>query len=315
MYYYFSSDYPAVIKINGMFYGKIQDVIKPLRIDKNLSPFIEICPLNENGNTVNFILDGEFLTSPPNGVNITDLKGGYLIKFYVRYDKLPFNVITQEKLPHAIATVFTESSLKLSIESQSDFYAETFNINCTDATITPFNINNDRFIAIKLVAHSTTLCVYYLGEKIKKVFCRNVFDFSLSPEFSTTEKFNDIAKHTVLTIWEFCGKEFKVKSASCTKKDGFNTSCLSERLVPYAFLESFLSGDSLDDFLCENVKSNADKLKSYFGNFIGIFPPPVFRDINEIGLIYPLTDNKYEVEYFTFELQDKKISNIAKKDC
>ena len=315
MFYYFSSDYPAVIKINGMFYGKIQDVIKPLRIEKNLSPFIEICPLNEDGCAVNFILDGHFLCSPPKGVSITDLKGGYLVKFYNRYDKLPFSILAQEKLPYAVVTVFTESSLKLSIESQSDFYAETFNINCTDATITPFNLSNERFIAIKLNAREVTLCVYHIGEKTKKVFCRSVFDFSTSPEFTTTEKFNDIAKHIVNTVWEFNENQFKIKSVSCAKKVGFDANCLPERLIPYAFLESFLSGDNIEEFLCENIKENADKLSSYLGDFIGIFPPPTFRDINEVGLIYSITENKYQVEYFTFELENKKIFNIKKSEC
>ncbi len=314
MYYYFSSNYPAVIKINGMFYGKIQDVIKPLKIDKAVAPFIEICPLKPNGNAVNFILDCEFLDCPPDCVSVTDLKGGYLIKFYQRYDRLPFEIKSQEKFPDALVTVFTENSLKLSIETPFDFYAESFNLDSCTTEISAFNLKNQKFLAVKFSTNEPLLCIYHVGDKIKKVFSRNVSDFSFSPDFTTEEKFNDIAKHTVKSIWEFNDFNFNRKALSCKTKENFNCEELPERLVPYAFLENLLVGDEIDAFLDQTVKENADKLHSYFGEFIGIFPPPTFRDINEVGLIYPLNKNSYHVQYFTFELKDKKILNIKKCD-
>ena len=165
MYYYFSSNYPAVIKINGMFYGKIEKVIKPLKIDKGIFPFIEICPLKAEGNSINFILDNEFLTFPPSGVSITDLKGGYMIKFYQRFDKLPFNVLAQEKFSNGVITVFTENSLKLSIETTSDFYAETFNLNPDSASISLFSLNGCSFVAITFYQDEKLLYVYKIDEK------------------------------------------------------------------------------------------------------------------------------------------------------
>lgn len=313
MYYYFSSDHPAVIKINGIFYGKIQDVIKPLKVD-NVTPFIEICPLKPDGTAVNFILDAEFLTSPPSGISVSDLKGGYLIKFYERIDKLPFHILAQEKFPYAVVTVFTENSLKLSIETPTDFYAETFNLNTCPVEIIPFSQNNEKFFAIKFGACEYLLAIYHVNEKIEKVFYKNVCDCTFTPEFITTEKFNDIKKHVLTCSWEFCDNTFKKKRLSCKGKENFNIENLPERLIPYAFLENFLIGDSIDEFLCENIKTNSHKLHSYLGEFIGVFPPPIFRDINEVGLIYSKSENLYEVEYFTFELKDKKIFNVKKSE-
>lgn len=315
MYYYFSSDYPAVIKINGIFYGKIQDVIKPLNIEDNISPFIEICPLKPDGTAVNFFLNADFLTCPPNGISVSDLKGGYLIKFYERIDKLPFDILAQEKFPYAVVTVFTENSLKLSIETPTDFYAETFNLNACPVEIIPFSQNNQRFFAIKFDLDECLLAIYHISEKVEKVFYKKVCTFTFSPTFSTTEKFNDIKKHVLTCSWEFCDNTFKKKNVSCKAKEDFNIDNLHERLIPYAFLENFLVGDNIDEFLCENIKANANKLQSYLGEFIGVFPPPTFRDINEVGLIYSKGENLYEIEYFTFELQNKKIFNIIKKDC
>ena len=43
MYYYFTSDYPAVLKLNGLYLGSIKDTVKSL--SANQPPFIEVCPL------------------------------------------------------------------------------------------------------------------------------------------------------------------------------------------------------------------------------------------------------------------------------
>lgn len=310
MYYYFSSDYPAVIKINGIFYGKIEKVIKPLKIDKGTFVFIEICPLKAEGSSINFILDNEFLTSPPNGISITNLKGGYMIKFYQQFDKLPFNILAQEKFSNGIVTVFTENSLKISIETPNDFYAETFNLNPDSATITHFNLNSSSFVAITFYKDVKLLYVYKIDGKITKVFTRSVFEYTLTPEFKTIENFKDIEKHTVNSVWNFVDGKMQRVSFNVSKSERHNN--LNEKLIPYAFMESLLVGDDINHYLCENVKETADKLCSYFGDFIGVFPPPTFRDINEVGLIYSKSENVYEIEYFTFELKENKIFNIKK---
>ena len=70
-------------------------------------------------------------------------------------------------------------------------------------------------------------------------------------------------------------------------------------------------GGCVDSFLCENVKKNADKLKAYLGEFIGVIPPPIFRRPDEVGVV--LGDgNGYKVDYFTFDFERGKICNIKK---
>ena len=87
MYYYFSADYTAGLKLNGKYLGLIDSSITGVSIS-NEQTFIEICPINCAERTVNFILNDDFITNPPPCVMITDLKGGYLIKIvktYFRY--------------------------------------------------------------------------------------------------------------------------------------------------------------------------------------------------------------------------------------
>ncbi len=313
MYYYFSCDYPAVVKINGVYYGSIFNTIKPLRINGN-PPFIEVCPLQSASYPLNFIPDGEFLNSPPPFTSVTDLKGGYLIKFYKAHNQLPFGVIKQEKLNDAIVTVFTENSLKLSIETPNDFYAETFNLPDCGADIFRFNQNGQSLVAVCFKSQTNILCVYSLTNPIKKVFCREVFEFSIENGLKSVEKFNDLAKHTLSCEWEFCDGVYRKRTADLTCADGFDLTKLNEKLLPYAFFERLLAGGALDGYLTDDMLKNADKLQGYLGEFTGVFPPPAFREIDQVGLIYPQTDNKYLAEYYKCEIVGGKINNITKID-
>ena len=48
------------------------------------------------------------------------------------------------------------------------------------------------------------------------------------------------------------------------------------------------------------------------GDFIGVMPPPVFREENEVGFVYRTGERTYSAEYFVFEVSDKKITNLKK---
>ena len=313
MYYYFSSDYPAAIKINGIFYGTIGGVIKPLRVDGDTAPFIEICPLN-GGQSVNFMLNREFLLEPPEQVTVTDLKGGYLVKFYQTVFFSEFSIIAQEKYQDAVITVFNENGLKISIETPNDFFAETVKRNASSAQIRRFCLGQAQFVAVAIFGDKTLLLVYHLSTPVRKLFMREVDDYSTENGFTTTENFKDIAKHKVTTVWNYDNGKLTQNSVKIEKSEKFDISLLPEKLIPYAFLEALISGDTIEEYLTGNVKDHADKLSGFFGNFIGIMPPPTFRKIEEIGLIYPCGRNLYRVDYFTFELLNGKICNIKKAD-
>ena len=104
MQYYFISEFPAVIKVNGIYNGKIDKTMKNFELENNA--FIEICPLNQTGQAINFMLNNEFLINPPDGVIIADLKGAFVINFIYLSSFAPFSIINQQKFPFAVVTVF-----------------------------------------------------------------------------------------------------------------------------------------------------------------------------------------------------------------
>lgn len=312
MYYYFCSEYLSAIKLNGIYYGTLTDNIKSLRID-DCFPLVEVCPLVADENNVNFILDTSFLSCPVKNVCVTDLKGGYLIKFIRRNLGSEFRVICQQKFSDCAATVFIENGLKISLETQNDFIVETLNLKVESAKVFRFDVDGKPLVAITLNNIENTLIIYSICDKIKKVFCRVVESFSTDNKLQTIEQFNDIAKHKIVTDWGF-DNDLIVKNANVTVKNGFSPQTLNKNIVPFAFCESFLLGAEWKDYLTGNVLENCDKLKGFLGEFIGVLPPPTFRDISEVGLLYKESENLYKVEYFTFTLDGNKICGVQKCD-
>lgn len=312
MYYYFYSQFSSVLKINDIYYGSIDKCIKPIRFDDNNPLFVQACSLCPNEKDVNLLLNEDFFAHPPQNVSLIDLNGGYAIIFNCSYKKEGFFVLAQQKYPYAVVTVFNENGLKISIETANDFYALPIRLEAKNATITPFNVNSQTLITITISADKTYLLIFDISDKIKCLFFRKVDDFSLENELVTTEKFSDIAKHTVKTTWVLENDVLKAKYRVVTQSENFCLDNLSENVLPFAFLEQLYCGGDINEFLSENIKENAHLFNEFFGKFIGVFPPPAFIEKDCVGIIYKQNENVYKVEYFCFEIENGKIYNISK---
>ncbi len=310
MYYYFSSAYPAAIKLNGIYYGVISDTVKAIDLDQNL-PLVEVCPLCANERQINFFPDGDFLSNPPDNALVTDLGGGYLIKFLKNTKVGDFRVIAQKKGNNLLATVFVENGLKVSIETPGGFFADCLDFIADSAEISSFNLDGNSFCLITFSGVDKMLCVYSLtSEPVQRVFIRQADDYSIDGGFFTTEKVPDIAKHTIKSEWEYKNGKFCQKNIFVERNGEFDINSLNERILPFAFLEEILCGGNPSDFLAESLKGSAERLKEYLGDFIGIMPPPIFREQNQVGLIFPDGKNKYRAKYCAVTISDKKVSNI-----
>ncbi len=313
MYYYFSSDFPAVIKLNGIYYGQITNTVKHIDVQSEQPAFVEVCSLIQTEKSINFILDDNFLSSPPNLASVTDLKGGYLIKFNRAYNVDEFSVIQQEKFPDVIATVFCENGYKLSIETPEDFYAEILYNEIKSTNIERIEMQGERLIVVRIIAEKQIVYVYKTHGKTQKIFSTECDDAVFNNNLTVIESRNNIAKHNISSVWELSNGEFKLSSRTVKRKDGFDISQLHQRILPFAFAEELLAGGYVLDFLADDMQKNADKLKGFLGEFIGVMPPPTFRAPDEVGLIYKQSDRKYFVRYFTFEMENNKILNIKER--
>lgn len=309
---YLSTNLMSAIKINGIYKGHFFNEPKLFPLEFN--DFVEIVPIGKNCLPFSFIFDDNFLFSPPEKIIITDLDGGYLIRYEnVIINAEEFKVIAQKKFNDLVCTIFCDGNVKLSIETNSDFYAENVIYLIENAEIDKLFINGKEFLVIILYyCDYKELLIFSFKDKIEKLLQKKIDKVDYTNTLITEENLSDIAKHNIKCEWiEEKGKIIE-KSRTVTCHDNFNAKNLSNYVLPFAFLEEYICGGDCSAYIQDNIKQNFDKLKGYFGDFIGIMPSPSFRDINEIGLIYKLTKQKYKVEYYTFEIDDNKICNIKK---
>ena len=312
MYFYFFCEFPAVIKFQGVIFGTVANSVKFCNFDPPY-PLVEICPLMNETAPVAFFPDENFLNSPPEIVTVTDLNGGYFLKFSAPNKTEGFKILAQEKYRDAVITVFNENGCKISLETQNGFFAETL-------TFSPFSVSvkrgegiNGNLIFVFFDCGDKKILNVYGIKEATLLFSKETDEFNFTVTgFTTTERLKDIAKHTVTCEFTERNGEIQETSRKVTAGEKFDREKLHERLISYAFCEEFLCRGDYSFYLADAVKENAAKLGGYLGNFIGVTPPPVFRNHNEIGLIYRKAERKYSVDYYIFDITDKKITNIKK---
>lgn len=318
MIYYFLSNVPAAVKIGGIFKGLA--LTEPLKLDLSFpSPFIEVCPeKNGYGAPLGFIAGTEFLSDPPERVTVTDLKGGYAVCFdFTRIEK-DFKSIAVYRTPFAIVNVFSQSGYFISIETQFDFFTEELPLTAESAE---FFVSRDKTtLVIGLTGDKKAVAAYDISGKVKKTFCEEVSDFTLGEETLTSLNREDVAKHSVVIKYSPARGTLSVINKEIRQDENFSPARLITQVVPYAFLEEFLVGGDFKNYLAGGVYDNANKLKPYLGDFIGVLPPPRFitdgRSENEniAGLLYKKTERTYYTEYFCFTVRGGKILNLKKLD-
>lgn len=313
MHYYFLSNFSAVIKIDGVYLGALGKSAKTFECDKNSVPLVEVTSLSFPCTTYAFLLNEKFLTTPNDHVSVTDLKGGYFIKFLLPAST-DFSVIKQEKFTGLTATIFNQNGLKLSIETEKDFYYENLDFSFESASVFPVKLFGNAFLGIEFVGDKKRLLLYKIADCVQKKFSAEVDDFNFDNGFYTKYCLKDIAKHIVEIHWQFTNDEFCEGQKTITQSQNFHVENLPKEVLPYAFLEELLIGGKIDEYLAQNILSKADRLKGYFGEFLGVCPPPSFRKQNEVGLIYTKKNNIFEVNYFTFEFEKDKICNVKRSD-
>lgn len=309
MYFYFFSEFPAIVKLQGIYYGKIGNTVKFCKIDKPY-PLVEVCSLNGNDNFT-FFLEDDFLLSPPPFVSVTDMKGGYLIKFKQKPQKSEFKVIEQKNFGDATFTLFCDDGYKVSFETPSGFFAESLDFSPLSANVTRGEGTLGDFVFAEFICNDTKILSVYSVKTQNKLLHREIFDYSLyTYEFTTVERVKDIAKHEVKTKWIADENALKEQTRTVLVSEKFDKNSLIKEIIPYAFCEEYAVGGDYAFYLADGIKENADKLKGFFGDIIGVTTPPLFRDPLEIGLVKKTGDRLYGVNYFKFFVEDKKITNI-----
>lgn len=305
MYYYFSAITPLFLRLGGANFGVISEGVRAVDLDG--APLIEALSLNGESGSFNFFPTDEFLSSPPEFATVTDMQGGYLIKIMNFPVKKGFAVIKQERIGNALITVFNDDGYKISIDS-SGFYSESLPFPFTEVKICPLSLSGRSFICVIYKSEKYFIDLY--DDKCEKVFSAVADDFSLSGGLFTVELKNDIAGHRIERSFGFIKEKIAETDRKVSYVKPFSVFSLPEKILPFAFAEELLCGGDLSPYISGELNGKIGKIKEFFGDFIGVTPPPTFRSFDEVGLVYRTGNRTYRIEYATFSVENRKITNF-----
>jgi len=295
--------------VGGAYFSKIGKSVSGVAIDG--APLIEVLFPNGNCANLNFILDEDFLSSPPPFATVCDISNGYLVNLIGKKNREGFCLYRQKRVGNTLVTVFNDSGAKISFDSDKKAAIESVDFEFSSVDISPLNISNRTFLSVAFIGERTLLNVY--DDEYKTVFSRVCDEYSLRFGLTTTERLKDIAGHKVFTEWETENGEFLERKREVTNEKDVNLFSLPDRIKPFAFLEELLVGGNYADLLTEELKEKAEDVKAFFGDFIGVTTPPQFKEGSDVGVVYKTGERTYRVDYATFTLENGKIANFVIK--
>ena len=292
---YFLSSTPCALSFNGAYFGITDRFERFAEVSLQDRLFVRFTP--ENALPIGFFLTENIRFTPPNGCDVYLLPDGIAIYAH-DFPPVDFSikVVSQERFNDVLVTVYKQGALQLSIESKQGFFTTTLP-NCFSDCELSYHAD---LIFLKSKNH---LGVYALNAKC--VLFEEVLDVSVSEtELNATLPLSDSLKRSAKCTWSLspdgCSRtQFTILDPS---------NCSSqEELLPFDFFESVLIGANFKELLSDALQPNADKIRAFLGDFEAV---TLTKDINTCGLVKKKAERLYEVQYYTVECKDGKITDI-----
>jgi hypothetical protein len=302
------------LKLGGVYAGILNKNEQFMDIELAGNIFCEIVPADGKRLPVSFIIDEKLLSSPPENLEVYNLKTCYKISvkdFYSPSNKLKVEYQVKVGKYDTLITLFQENNNRIMLENKFGFYYEDVPSEFKITNCYHKEFAGENLIIVEGFAYDKIVLVF--SEKKLKLLFKNIYDtyefedMVLKLEFN----FSDIAKHRGKSIWLFDG-EFKMKEYSVT--DTFSADKLNEKLIPYCFFEEILCGGNSEKYLSSELKPRVKDLKGFLGLFIDVIAPPFNIEDDYVGLIYRESDNMYKAKYFKAQLENRLITNIIPLD-
>ena len=301
---YFLSCIPAILKLNGMYIGGIDGFERHIELDPKDRVFAEIVP-DENLQSLNFFLDEKFFASPPAFCDLYRLEGDSLIyirEYAVKSGKI--EVIYQTRFGGNLITLFSQGGLYLSVDGAE------YSLTPLPPSFRQFTAETHTLAGREVLAISNGKHLIIIAESGKIIFKSAANSFSFSDTLKITAQFETCTASQAECEYSYDGESLNRISARTRE-----LRPPEKELLHFAFFESVLTGADCTNYLDDSLVERAADLKSYLGEFVSVTVPPekfylVHGDINAAGLVYPKSENLFEIKYFAVEFNGEKISNI-----
>lgn len=295
---------PAILKLNGLYAGGIDLFERHIELDLADSVLAEIVP-GENLQSVNFFINEKLLLSPPEFMDVYLMDGETLI--YIRSygnKNLALTPIAQTRFCGNLITLFSQGGIYLSCESSD------YNLYPLPARFARATFSEKSIAGLPVLALGDGNALLLLSDRGKRIFMN-------STESAAFGDFLDVRVplETCTAAFARCRYAYDGEKLTLVSSVTEETRPPESNIVHFAFFESVLTCGDFGKYLGGDIAQKAGLLKQFLGDYVGVTVPTerfyaLHGDIKAAGLVYPKSENLFEVKYFCVDTQGDKIVNI-----
>lgn len=291
---YFLSCAPCELTLNGIFFGIVDNFERFADVNLSDKIFAKFTP--QSALPVGLFLSDELLTNPPFFCEIYLLKDSvavYIKEFPPLDDTLV--PIVQKRFDENLVTVFRQGRIYLSLQTSEGFFLSTLPPAFSFCELSYHS-------GLFFIQTEKQLAVY--TQNGKRVFLEEFIELQIGEgTLTATLPLSDSLNRVAECSWTL--NKNGITQTKFTLRQSVERA--ENELLVYAFFESILIGAPYRYFLDEALLSQADKLISFLGPFVGV---TLTDDPYTCGLVKPKSERVFEVVYFTVTMKNNKIFDI-----
>ena len=291
---YLYSETPAHLKINGEYYGKVND--NTFLIEENFeNPLFEFLPINPRYQPV-------YGSENTKELRKFSVKNGQLVyPVYPLKNNYPFKVLGQKQQSSYNVTANVTAVLDGNIK----FFLDG---SITDVKPLPFIPKNfeisivSNLIIISFTAEKSALFIYSV-QSGTLVYYDVVDEFYISNNLTVKKGYKTVTDTFIEEEWQLSDSPTLLSRRDFKDKDFID---VHPHLLPLAFFENLIIGASVQDTVTFNLSQKIIDLQNFLGKYNKVLP----IDKESVYLIKPNSVTIAKVEF-----ENRLISNVLEEDC
>ena len=293
---YFLSSTPCALSLNGVYYGITDTFERYVEVCLSDKIYAKLSP--QGALPIGFFITESICDEPPLGCEVYLLRDGVAI-YACDFQPADFSLrpVTQAREGNALATVFWQGKLQLSIESPQGFFNTTL-----PPLFDPCQLSFcENLLFLK---GENTLAMYDLT--CKRLLLEKFTECSLSGNtLNATLPLCDRLQRFAKCAWELT--DGACIRTAFTLVQPTENNAPSEDLLAYAFFESALIGADFTCFLADELQPDGDNIRSFLGDFIAV---TLTEKPTVCGLVRIKKEGLFAVDYYEVEIENGKITDV-----
>ena len=299
---YFLSSKPCQLTLNGVFFGLTDRFERFAEVNLADNVFAKFTP--QGALPLGVFLCEELLSSPPVGFEVYLLKDGFAL-FAKEFPPSDFTLtpIAQERFGENLITVFRQSIFQLSIQTAEGFFISTLPPSFASCKL---SFHADLFF----IEGQNHLAIYTKWGKcvfLEQILGFDVQENTLNATLPLSDSLGRVANITYSLNKNGCTQTKFILQQNRAIDGDTEPQKIAEELLPYAFFESILIGAEYTAFLSEELAPQAEKLKTFLGEFKAV---TLTKDPKVCGLVRKKSFRVFSLDYYTVEVENNKIIDI-----